>query len=73
MGDRTELDKKGLMLSDLMEFDTVVELDNFATTFNYLYKLKRKHLRRIEDIEKGLYVFGKQHPNGHVVYTMEAK
>ena len=51
--------------------DSVDELDRFATTFNYMYKIKRDHLLRIEEINKGLYAIGKEHPDGHIVYSMK--
>lgn len=51
--------------------DSVEELDRFATTFNYMYKIKRDHMLRIEEINEGRYAFGKLHPDGYVVYSME--
>lgn len=58
--------KEYRLAEDIWLIDSIEELDKFATTFNYMYKIKRDHLLRIEDINNGVYVLGKLHNEGWV-------
>lgn len=66
------LEQKEHRLAQIMWLiDTMDELDRFATTFNYMYKIKRDHLQRIEDINNGVYVVGKLHDEGWVEFKLK--